>query len=194
MGTMQDYLDRLPDGLASYPECRSKAGFLRSRLASLPPGFDLAALPDELREIVTNPAPASLFMPSVHGFAFNHALLDSFADAGQFLDYSLEHNRKSVDSPMYRILFAVASPKMVLKRSAITWARIHDGIPLESITNEDNTFTNKVSFPPHLVFPEMLEGWAKAFAYTIGLAGGKNVQVDITEQSTTSAVYDGRWS
>ncbi len=193
MGTMQDYLDRLPDGIASYPEVRVKAAFLHSRLARLPSHVAQKMLPAEVRTLIASPVPSSFFIPVVPVFALNHAILDSFDDVRAYLDFSAEHNRVSLNSALYRVLFAMASPKMVLKRAASTWARIHDGINLETELGEGNTVTNVVTFPPHLAFPEILMTWQEAFAYTLGLSGGKEATVEIVEQSSTSVVYSGRW-
>jgi hypothetical protein len=73
---MRSYLERLPLGVDSHPECEVKASVLRDVLATRSLGDVLDALPVPVRELVTDPPPINAWIREVHALVAMLAIRD----------------------------------------------------------------------------------------------------------------------
>ncbi len=194
METMHDYLERLPNGIDSYPDCQMKASFLQEKFSSPPVPFDRARLPPVLQNLLNNPPPASVFVPTVHMFALNHALLDAMGgDEDAFERHTVDANRRQLTSPLYRAMFLFVSPKNLINNADARWGKVHRGVTLSSEVTGERSFRGSLTFPEHLAFPLLLTMWAAIFKLGIELAGAKNVKSEVGTVTSTHGTIFGEW-
>lgn len=187
-------MERLPNGLDSYPECQMKASFLHEKFAQSPVPLDRSQLPDRLVHYLDNPPPSSIFVPSVDMFALNYVLLDAFGrDVDRFRKYTVEINRQKLTSNLYRALFLFVTPAGLVAKAGERWKKVHQGVTMEAKMTGERTFEGVIRFPPHIACEMMVNIWADILALAVGLAGAKNVRTKVVEQSPTLGRYTGGW-
>ena len=127
------YLETLPKGAASYPECCVKASVLLSMLAAKPLRTDVA-LPSALLALVDNPPALTEWIPEVH---FNAVVLWVWEvhfggrDLESYRAWSLDHNRRLLGAPLYSVLFLVLSPDRLLNGMNNRWSAFRRGTELQ---------------------------------------------------------------
>ena len=80
--SVRAYLERLPFGIDSHPECEVKASVLRDALASRALDSDLDALPAPVRELVRSLPPVSAWIREVHALVAMLAIRDRYFAPG----------------------------------------------------------------------------------------------------------------
>ncbi len=187
------YLERMPDGLASHPECRAKASIYRSAMADLDVSGATPPLPAPLVELLTRPAPSGDWIPEAYNNALHLALADlHFENDDDFVDRAYEANRALFRSPMHRALMLLASPQRVLNGARKRWRAFHLGTRFE-LETDGNTAQVVLSYPVGLHDLLMLQCFAVAFRAAVEAARGKNVSVELTQVSPARAEFAGRW-
>jgi uncharacterized protein (TIGR02265 family) len=189
------YLELLPDGEASYPECQVKASVLRSSLDERPLGRDVP-LPPAVRALVDHPPPVSVWVPEVH---FNCTMLAvhevHFApplDAG-YLDWVYERNVRLFKTPLYRALFLVLSPERLLVGLEKRWASFRRGTELRLAWQAPRDIELHIITPPNHYPQLVVDGMAQALRAAVSCAGAKNVRVDGAPISPTTVSCRIRW-
>jgi hypothetical protein len=190
------YLERLPQGLASYPDVVTKASLLRSLLDSVKttPERLCASLPSELHDAVTHPAPVTAWMPSVHFRCVLRGVRETcFQSDEAFLRFCRDAQRRLFEGPLYRALMMALSPQTILKGTTARWSRFHRGIDL-SIVPSKSSVEGTIRYPLHLLeeidHRATLEGWRAA----VELAGGRNVTSKILFVTPTEARFVSSWT
>jgi hypothetical protein len=188
------YLERLPDGLESYPECRAKASLGRAVLdlrpgQGVPPGT-----PDQIRNLVLNPPPPNAWISEVYLVAIHFFIQDADGMSDDdLLELTYQANKALTESRMYRALAKVASPAILLKGAAMSWGLIHKGLRLH-IEAKKNSALIRLSHPPHLYPPAGHRSAALGFRAVIEAANGQEVQVGIRSSRPDGADFDARWA
>jgi hypothetical protein len=157
---LQSYLDALPAGLASYPQCSSKMSSLLFQLQRRPLRT-LEALPDEVVEIVRDLPVATAWIPTTVFVATTLAI----EAAHDITDTTLavEATAEMLESPLYRFTLRLLSPTMILRAGAATWGMFHRGTRFKA-EEVDGVLEATLDFPPRLFPLEILHGYAAGFA------------------------------
>jgi hypothetical protein len=165
------YLDRLPHGTASYPECTVRASIYEPWRNALPP-FDLRTTSE-----VFSPAfatylrsgPSDDWIPEV----WASVLLELWfvhvceRDEGRCRARLRRGNREVFDGPLYRAVVRVFSPSLVIMGMARTWnlTRRGSGAKATMGPRSASPRTGEVvlSHPPWLFSERQLVGFEEGF-------------------------------
>jgi hypothetical protein len=188
------YLDALPDGLASYPECKTRGTLVSSAVfghvaSSFPRG-----LPAPLRALIVAPPLPGAWVPAVHSDAVFFAICDRHHPTGdEVLAWTRERTLRTAQSKMYRALTRIVGPGMLLRMVGHTHAMFQRGTEMTA-TSIPGGMKLVLSHPPylhcglnHLANVAMIEA-------LIGLATTSQAQVEMPTSAPTYAEYLARWS
>lgn len=194
--SVRAYIERLPDGLASYPECLAKVALVRDIIESRPLDPDADHVPDEIRPMIASPPPLSSWVPEVH---FVAAALTIFArdfgasDYDAYETWICTSNMALFRKPLYRVLIALLSPERLLVGTSKRWSAFHKGTSLTVVERTRGSARIDVAFPPHLYNHDMLRGMSAGLRAAVNVAGGRDVAIGIDDETPTSAQYWVRW-
>lgn len=190
------YLETLPAGASSYPECSVKASLLRNAIESRPLGPEVP-LPPELRALVDHPPPVTAWMPEVLFNALMLAIREVHfgpRDSEGFLTWVYEQNKKILSTPLYRILFLVVSPERLLVGMEKRWASFRRGTEAHVVRLGTHDIELHVRSPPNLYALQNVQGMAEALRAAVTCAGARRAEGQGTVKSSTEVVYRLRWS
>jgi len=193
--SITSYLDRLPVGVASYPECLVKASVFRNALAVKPLGPEVA-LPPEVRALVDHPPPVSVWIPEVQFNVITLAVRDThFAadDLDGYLAWVLDQNRKLLGTPLYRALFLLVSPERLLLGLEKRWGTFRRGTELRLHRQAPGEVELRLVTPPFLHSQLAMEGLAMAFRAAVERAGARDARVTGDVISSTEIGYNLTW-
>ena len=194
--TTRAYLDALPDGLASFPECQAKASLLRDMLASKPIAPSADRLPSELCDLIRSPPPVSSWIPEV---AFNAASMVMYdehfesKDTARFEAWVFDFNRALFSKTLYRILFLLVSPRRLLTNVPSRWGAFHRGTSLTLIEGGEHRGRLRLEFPSGVFAEPMLHAFGAAWRAAVDTAGGHAVHSKLDDRTDTSAEFTVRW-
>ncbi len=197
--TAAAYVARLPDGLASHPECVVKASVLRDVVDARPlDRDDLDALPPEVAPLISEPPPVSAWVPEVHALVAMIAVRDRHFAPGEvglaaYEAWTYERNRKLLARPLYRALFLVLTPERLLARVETRWAMFRRGSTLELVGSAPGRAELRMSYPSHLVEHTTARGLRGALRAATELAGGRDVAVEIVSIEEREAHFVARF-
>lgn len=185
---MLEYLDSLPAGLHSYPQCQARAAILQTFVEV---GPKLGADAD--------PFIARLLLPPPRGFVTevvqNAGFLAIADGAGmterQYLDFCHAGNRALFTGLLYRALMSLFSPATLLERAPARWESFHPGTRLT--ISGDGPSVARLTFPPYLYSPLLLRGVGQAFAVAVEMARGREASVELTAYEATEGTFLATW-
>lgn len=183
---MAHYLDLLPQGLDSYPQCQVKASLLHSLKSDLPIDSLIPFLPSVLQEIVTQPPPVSSWIYEVHFRALLRAGFDSFfQDRRKYVAWGYEAQRRVLSSPLYRPLFMMMSPSRGFRLASSRWENFHKGVSLQ-VQADTHSGRMVFEFPTHLLTLFDLEVTMCGIRVALELIGARDVHVSELAESPAS--------
>lgn len=191
--TVARYLERVPGGLAAYPQCQGKASLLRSVLEDFPTQRLSSGLPPTLAELVRHPPPPGHWIPEVHFRAVMRAVLDEFfGDPAKFVAWTYSAQQRVLGGPLYRMLFVLVSPERVIRSAHSRWASFHRGSKIDFEVFSGHGIVTLIH-PPHC--HELLDHEAviAGFRVALELAGGHNVTSTTLECDATRASSRVAW-
>lgn len=190
---MDAYLDALPDGLDSYPQCQSKASLLHSALV----GHEAfsSGLPDVLRERIDSPPAPGFWIPAVHVIATVHAIIDVHYQGDEEATLSWGARRTAViaDNSLYRALLRVSSPRVFFSMSAKVNRLLQRGTKFKMEVLEDGRALARLRFPRFLHDRPSLLGTVAMCDTIVKLTGGVPKGTNMVEVTPTHALFDCRW-
>lgn len=189
------YLDGMPLGADSFPEHLGKASLYRGALKDCPLTVERGALPDSLVDLIARPVPVSEWIPEARQRAILHAILDDHfrGDRDRFRRWVYEQNRALFESPLYRILMIVVSPKVIVRGVESRWGAFHKGISVKAYPQE-NGGDLVMHFPVGLVDEIDCLGHAESFRAGIDAAGAKHSEVVVADRKPTEARFRISWA
>lgn len=196
--TVDAYLARLPNGLASYPEVLVKGSVIRSSVENLPDGArTIATGMPEIDALVTDPPAVSAWVPQVHHCLLLASIYDRFFSVagGQtaFDAWVYDRNRQLFRSPAYKILFAVVSPERLIVGLANRWSAFRRGVAVEVVERRGSAGTLAMRYPPYVMDALTLRGIAVALRAALDAGGAEQAFVTVTEPGPTEARFSVRW-
>ena len=188
------YVDALPDGLASYPDCRSKGTLLRSSLDHHDTEDMAKGIGPVLADILRSPPPAGVWAPAVYNDALFHAACDLHYPSDEaMLRWCRDRTDAMANNPLYRAIIRLPTPRMIVSIAS----RFHDlfqrGTTLTVIDSSATHANARLSFPPHLHSRLNALSNVAMFEVLLEQVNAKRVRVTMTEQSPTHALYACRW-
>ena len=191
------WMDGLPQGLASYPSCQVKGTMVRAVLQGGIHERFAARLPPELRRWVETPPLATQWVSEVEQLGLILAAYDGqFAGAGgepAFLAWTQRGSQQALTSPVYRVMFAVAGPGLLLQGMSRRWTTLRRGTSLDLVSQGSGWAEVEMRFEPRLYDDLLLRVRARTFESAVETAGGKDVAVRIVTARETVARYRVEW-
>ena len=193
------YLERLPRGIDSHPQCMVKASVYRDALDSRPLDSVLALLPDAAKELAEHPPPVSAWVPEVPTMVLMIAIRDMHFDPDDagldaYAEWTRQRNLKLLTRPLYRALFLVLSPQRLLKGVQRRWGVFRRGTEIETTESGPNSAAVRVSFPKHLYDRTALCGMRAAMLAALEAAGARKLEMVVVSMSDREAHYEARWA
>ncbi|MEM9187542.1 MAG: hypothetical protein AAGF12_00100 [Myxococcota bacterium] len=187
------YLAGLPDGLASYPECQTKASIAHTFTDGH--GFELRDdLPDSMAEFVRSPPPGGVWTSAVLADAFFHLACDLFYPSEEATHrWCYRRTMRMAESSLYRALFRFSSPRTFFAMSARTSRIFHRGTTITAEELTPDRAVSRFAFPPHLRSRRKLLSNLALSEAMIRLTGGRDPVVTLLEAGPTHALFESRW-
>lgn len=168
------YLDQLPEGLESFPECRAKASVPRTVYSFAE--HEPSGLPPALQAELDAPSPTSSWIAQCQVLALILALVEAQGLAGEDEGRWIRGAAgRLFSSPMYKLLMWAATPRLMFKGANIRWSAFFRGSELRP-TVGDHEATLELVAPAGLFDPAL----AKVFTDVLRSA------VDYTEDGSSS--------
>lgn len=192
------YLDRLPDGIDSYPETMVKGSLVRGAVESgllAPTGGQLPAVLDAL---LVNPPQLNVWLPEVHLNALMTAIYEArFAPSGGIEAYERwvwEQDRRILRSPLYRILFMVVSPSRLFVGAQKRWSAFRRGSELRILEHGERQATVSLLHKPHVMTDLSTRSMSIALRAALEACGASEVKIEVTFQTAEQVIYQVRWT
>lgn len=179
------WLERLPHGVDSYPECQVKGSLLRRLVKSQILHAHVDALPEPVRAWFETPPLPSAWVPEVHLFVVLHALRDHVYDDAALAEFVSAGIHRMLSSPMYKLMFLVVSPKRLLYGIGRRWDQFHRGTTLDVGDDRGDTIDAVVTHPANMYSPTIHQVTAASFRTAVAAAGGERYRVDVATADCT---------
>jgi hypothetical protein len=192
------YLDALPAGLESYPECRAHRSLLEGLVRDHGHVGRRSGLPPEVQRLLSE-SRGETWMPEVHFQAVNLAIRDAaFHDDAGFADWSVAWSAELLDKPILKHLMRLMSPTLVVTGAAKRWKAIHVGSTLAArLVDAEGARARslaRLTFPERM-FPELfLRVLVGVFQVAVSGARGKDTRVELLELGDAFADYETSWT
>lgn len=188
------YLDLLPEGIHSYPECQSKGVLFRSAIDGHDLGDALERLPTELRELIESPPPAGVWVSAVLCDAAFHAVCDRFYPTEKAIrEWTEARTRTTSKSRMYQRVMGVAGPGVFLRLAEPVHNRMFQKGTVVHIEVGDHRARLRLSHPPHLHITSKHATNVPMLRSLLEKVGGRDVEVEMRESEPTGALYLASW-
>ena len=189
---LESYLQALPDGLASYPQCQTKASSFRSftdyMIEASGRGF-LAELPQEVRDLVDRPPEFSAWVPSVHWNLLLAAYLDASSKSDQeVLQWYYDSQLNFFTSKVYAPLFKVMTPAIILRGAKSRFSNFHTAVDVSVERWTNKNFDVRLAFPDHLLPDWRLELIGVSIRAALDV-GGHDAGVYLREHDAGGALF-----
>ena len=192
---LREYVAQLPDGLDSYPDCVAKGSIARLALREFEWREVYETLPEPLREGLRHRPLPSAWLPEVHSVALHMAAADAEGlSMEDVLRWSHESNTRLAESPMYRIVAAVASPAILLRTAALSWRLLHRGVSLSIESQASGRTEAAIEHPPHLWNELVHLSTAQGLRAAVEAAGGREVRAELADYVPERGRYVLTWS
>lgn len=191
--TAAAYVEGLPHGLRSYPDCEARSDFVEMLLQEFPDPLRHPGVSEEARRLLL-PVPGVGWMPDVTIVAMRLLARDVvFKDDAAFLKWSFESALKVFAKPTYRMLMFVLSPTLVLMGATKRWGTFRRGTELAAEIAKGQA-SLKLTYPQGLYPAIMLQSIGEMFRAALVGAKAGDVSVRVTKAGDTATTFEVRWS
>jgi hypothetical protein len=193
--SVNKYLDTLPSGAASYPECVVKASVLRNALVSRQLGREVE-LPPTIRKLVDDPPTVGEWISEVHFNAAMLAIREVHFNPRTLDDYRAwvyEQNHKLLGTPLYRVLFLLVSPDRLLSGIEKRWGAFRRGSEIQVVDRAKNVVQLRLRYPAFLYPSLTVQAMMVAFQAAMDHAGARQARVVIASSTSTETVLAVTW-
>jgi hypothetical protein len=170
---------------------------LRVDLTAVPvePPADL--LPACIDTLLRDPPLNSQWIPEVHSVAAHLAAYDlRFGDDWDAAEQHIySSNRALLESPLYRALFRLASPGLLLRGAQWRWGQLHKGVDLTANVDASGLSGHITLSYPHALFTsEFVQGIGMGIKALLEANGMRAIKHELVEYGPQGAVIAGDWS
>lgn len=193
-----DYIDSLPRGLDSHPECAITGESMQVYLKMFPQLSELDGLPPQLQRLIHPPVPDG-WIPEAHFLALAHAVRDAFFKTDQDYHHHVDLlNRELFNRPIYRALFRLLSPQLLVMGAAKRWNSIHRGTGLDVDatpvdTNGRRSVSGYFTYPSRLMDQLAIERYSRGWFVAVHMARAANPKLVVDSVKDTQAHYTMSW-
>lgn len=188
------YLRALPDGLASYPECLSKASVWNNILRWTDTSALAGRVPDDLPLVPDRGMLTGAWIPVVQSFAAHLVLRDClFTSDDQMTEHFRMMDRQLLSGPLYRVLFALSSPSLTVLAARRQFATLFRGIALTAAPSGECATNLELSYPAMILPTLVARLYLVAFEVALEMAGAVNVEGRMLDHGPTTAHYELSW-
>ena len=189
------YIDSLPEGLESHPDCHTKAAIYRSYLERSPIDAELLGeLPEPLADLLVHPRVVSTWLPAVHSLALTMVFRDLFApEHDSFAEFVRTSTAEMYSTPMYRVLMVAMNPQRLLKAASLRWTQFNRGSKMTVLPTGETSARVEFDFPSHLYSRSHHAGLQGAYEAALAVAGAKAIETAIDRFGEERLVFDFRW-
>jgi hypothetical protein len=186
------YLESLPHGLDSHPQCRVKAGVCndlsRAFSSETAPG-----LPAPIAAMLREAPPPSAWVPEVWSNAAILAGADALGESEPELLARWRAVNASVFSrPVYRSVLAIVNRGRLLRSAVTVYRHYHEGslLTLEALGQSDAEL--RLAFPERLHDSFIVAGVGETLRALLASSGATEIDVTCRAQPD-SGLYQVRW-
>lgn len=195
MTRIERYVASLPAGFASHPQCQHKFATIRDYVVGTPLLERLDVLPPHLAEMLRNPPPVTAWISEVDANCIFLGVREAgFRTDDEYYAFSAERSRQLMSRAMYRLMFALITPRRVVKGAAWKWTQFHRGTTMTGTLDDDSRGgTLEVRFPAGLMSPIAAGGYAGALRAAFGMSTSAPVSLEIADTTPSSFSYRAQW-
>ena len=187
---MEAYLASLPAGFESYPECRIKGASLRAVLESPPPGLEVGQLPAPLRGALENPPSVTEWIPEVVFSGLLHYLRDhAFDSDGAYDAWNLQGMQNTLGGPLYRMRFALLSPRRMAKMAPRSWESFRQGTHRKLVEETADYNVGQLHYPENFVDELYMRFHGQSIEYIYTLSRARNPRFELLEWTPTVSTF-----
>jgi hypothetical protein len=187
------YVETLPIGLESYPECQVKGSVLRGLSASSPVPFPRAILPPPLLALLDDPPLPSDWIPEVPFLALMVAH-ESQPSPSAHTQWAYERNRRLLRSPLYSVLFRVAGPARVFTGMTTRWQAFRRGTEVVMHEQTAGRAVVELRYPGNLYPAGALVNVCCAVRAVLDAAGAASSTARVLSFEATRATLEASWT
>lgn len=188
------YVASLPQGLASYPECRSKMSIWKNILQWTDTSALSGNVPPELTVFAAENLLDAAWMPAAESFACHLVLRDAlFPTDAALAEHFRMLDRKLLSGRLYQMLFALTSPERIVHAADRRFRAMFEGITLDARREGPGHVEIALRYPPRLLPPLVGRLYLVAFEVAVELAGAKEVRSRVLDHGETTARHELTW-
>jgi len=187
------YLHELPDGLRSFPECRSRAVFLRDILERYPDLFagDGISVPRERSQ--AEDIDPDRWVPSVEVVLAMTMVRDRMhkTDAS-FLDWNYDRQLRNYQRPLFRALMLLFSPTLLFMGASRRWKSFHEGSELVA-SGDKHSAELTLSYPAGAYSRPFRVSLVASFRAALSASRAQQQHVELVQDDPGQARYGISW-
>lgn len=192
------YIESLPNGLDSYPECQARTDARENVKREFSDIGSDSGLPQIIRDFFGNRYREN-WIPEVVSCALLLLVRDvGFKSDDDFLAWCYTGHKSLYLKPHYKIIIYILSPTLLLTGATNRWSTFHRGSTLtpKPIVKEGDFVQGYASltFPPRLFNELLLRVQRGAYQAAIDATRVKDSRILLREITDTNASLSFRWS
>lgn len=191
---LERYLQSLPAGIDSYPECQTRGIIVRSAVKEHAPKPAWSTLPLQLRELIHDPPLPTTWVPAVLSDAMFCVLVDTYYPTKQAI-FTWNHDRTSrlSRSTAYRMLTRATSLRTFLRSAARVHEYFQRGTNMRVELHEKTGGTFWLEHPPYLHCELNHYSNEAVFQAVLETAGVSEPLVRLVEVTPRHGKYEAQW-
>ena len=189
------YADTLPQGLASFPECKAK-GSICKHLLEKHPIQDPAGLPDEILGFTSRMIPSAGWVSECACMGLHLAIGDAYSMSDPEYDRWLyQHNAGLLEGRfMFKAIMSLASPGVLMQGAAIRFNGFHEGTRLEIGARAPNSIDFTLAYPAGIYTEPCLAAFRAAFQVSLDMTKAKAVRCALERAEPAKASFKVTWA
>ena len=151
-------------------------------------------LPAALANLVTNPPPASLWVPEAHAFSLWLLAWEAHAggDPQRYENFALGINRDLLSMPFYRMIFRALGERLTVRAIGVAWSSFHRGIE-QTVTLSPGAGEIELRHPAGLMPQQVAGSFGTAYRAGLELIGATVDVADCVEFTPDRTRLSLRW-
>ncbi|MGH1347426.1 MAG: hypothetical protein ACRBN8_38055 [Nannocystales bacterium] len=183
----------MPEGLASFPACRSRAVFLRDMLERFPDLFEGDGIDVPLQGREAADIDPDDWMPSVEVVLALTMVRDRVhATDDEFLAWNYERQLRIYRRPLFRALMLLFSPTLLFMSATRRWKTFHEGSEL--LTSGDKRSAQvTLAYPPGLYSRPFRVSLVASFRAALTACRAEQQYADLVDDEPGQTRYAIGW-
>ncbi len=191
------FLEQLPNGILSYPECQLKTDVHEDVSKEFPQLLSGGGMPRILVDYLSGSITDKWF-PEVAGNALLLSIRDAcFTTDAAFLKWSCEYMGRLFQRPLYKIFMNVFSTTVIVMGASKRWSKFHKGTdlkaqPLKKIDGRCHS-SGSIHYPPHLYTDLIINHLGSVYKAALLANHAEDIQIEAKVLSETEAYFSISW-